>query len=224
MILFIQMNRFIKVGEAAKILGVTAQTLRRWERSGQLLPDKRSEGGTRYYDIEKLLGVTSKESTLTYAYARVSSHDQKEDLRRQKEVLSAYCSTHGWKYEVISDLGSGMNYKKKGLKRLLDAILSKKIKRLVVTHKDRLLRFGAELVFTLCELHHVEVVIINQGEDLSFEEDLAKDVLEIITVFAARMYGARSHQNKKLVQAAKVLLEDSPDETSSFSEKFIKKR
>ena len=107
---------------------------------------------------------------------------------------------------MLSDLSSGMNYKKRGLKNLLDAILGKKIKRLVVTHKDRLLRFGAELIFTLCEIHHVEVVIINQGEDLSFEEDLAKDVLEIITVFSARLYGARSHKNKKLLEAAKVLL------------------
>ena len=218
------MNRFIKIGEASKILGVTAQTLRRWERSGQLLPDRISEGGTRYYDIEKLTGKISKESTLTFAYARVSSHDQKEDLQRQKEILSSYCSSHGWTYEVISDLGSGMNYKKRGLKLLLDAILGHKIKRLVVTHKDRLLRFGAELIFTLCEIHHVEVVIVNQGEDLSFEEELAQDALEIITVFAARLYGARSHKNKKLIQAAKILLEDSPDETSTFYKKLIKKK
>ena len=202
------MNRFVKVGEAAIILGVTVQTLRRWEKTGQLLPDKRTVGGTRYYDIDRLLGVSSKESTITFAYARVSSHDQKEDLQRQKQVLSMYCASHGWNYEIISDLGSGMNYKKRGLKNLLDAILSRKIKRLVLTHKDRLLRFGAELIFTLCEIHHVEVVIINQGEDLSFEEDLAKDVLEIITVFSARLYGARSHKNKKLIEAAKVLLED----------------
>ena len=202
------MNRFIKAGEAAKILGITPQTLRRWEKSGQLLPDKRSEGGTRYYDIDRLLGVTSKESTLTYGCARVSSHDQKEDLQRQKQVLSPYCASHGWNYEIISDLGSGMNYKKRGLKNILDAILSRKIKRLVLTHKDRLLRFGAELIFTLCEIHHVEVVIINQGEDLSFEEDLAKDVPEIITVFSARLYGARSRKNKKLLEAAKVLLKD----------------
>ncbi len=208
MILYAHMNRLIKVGEAAKILGVTVQTLRRWEKSGQLLPDKKTLGGTRYYDIDRLLGVTSKEVTLTYAYARVSSHDQKEDLQRQKAVLSTYCAAHGWNYEVVSDLGSGMNYKKRGLKNLLDAILAKKIKRLVLTHKDRLLRFGAELIFTLCEIHHVEVVIINQGEDLSFEEDLAKDVLEIITVFSARLYGARSHKNKKLLEAAKVLLAD----------------
>lgn len=205
------MNRFIKIGEAAKILGVTVQTLRRWEKSGELLPDKKTEGQTRYYDIDRLLGVSKKEASLTFAYARVSSHDQKEDLQRQKQVLSTYCASQGWNFEIISDLGSGMNYKKKGLKNLLDAILNRKIKRLVLTHKDRLLRFGAELIFTLCEIHHVEVVIINQGEDLSFEEDLAKDVLEIITVFSARLYGAGSHKNKKLLEAAKVLLSDEPN-------------
>ena len=99
-----------------------------------------------------------------------------------------------------------MNYRKRGLKRLLDLIINRQIKRLVLTHKDRLLRFGAELVFTLCEARQVEVVIINQGGEVSFEEELAQDVLEIITVFSARLYGCRSHKNKKLIEAAKVLL------------------
>ena len=93
-----------------------------------------------------------------------------------------------------------MNYHKKGLKALLNAILDDKVGRLVVTHKDRLLRFGAELVFSICEAKEVEVVIINKGEDSTFEEDLAKDVLEIITVFSARLYGARSKKNKKLIE------------------------
>ena len=101
-----------------------------------------------------------------------------------------------------------MNYYKKGLKQLLELILEKKITRLVITHKDRLLRFGAELVFALCQAKQIEVVIINQGKEPSFEEELAKDVLEIITVFSARLYGARSHKNKKLVEAAKVLIGD----------------
>jgi len=98
-----------------------------------------------------------------------------------------------------------MNYRKKGLKKLLEMILERRVKRVVVTHKDRLLRFGAELVFALCEARNVEVVILNQGEEPSFEDELVQDVLEIITVFSARMYGARSHRNQKLVEAAKVL-------------------
>lgn len=79
-------------------------------------------------------------------------------------------------------------------------MIAGRIRRLVLTHKDRLLRFGAELVFAICEANHVEVVILNQGEDTTFEEDLAKDILEIITVFSARLYGSRSRKNQKLLE------------------------
>lgn len=201
------MSRFIKIGEAAKVLGITVQTLRRWESKGELIPDRKSEGGTRYYDIDRLLGLQDIETDLTIGYARVSSHDQKDDLSRQAERLELYCTAKAWNFEIIRDLGSGMNYRKRGLKHLLDLIINRRIKRLVLTHKDRLLRFGAELVFSLCEARQVEVVIINQGNEVSFEEELAQDVLEIITVFSARLYGARSHKNKKLIEAAKVLVE-----------------
>ena len=100
---------------------------------------------------------------------------------------------------MIRDLGSGMNYWKKGLHQLLEMILERQTQRLVLTNKDRLLRFGAELVFTLCELRGIEVVVIHQGEQPSFEEELAQDVLEIITVFSARLYGSRSRNHRKLL-------------------------
>jgi putative resolvase len=200
------MSRFIKIGEAAKVLGISIQTLRRWEASGYLTPHRKSIGNTRYYDLDQLIGKKISENDLTIAYARVSSHDQKEDLARQADVLAAYCSKKGWNFQVIQDLGSGMNYQKKGLKNLISLILEKKISRLVLTHKDRLLRFGAELIFTLCEVKQIEVIIINKGEEVSFEEELAQDVLEIITVFSARLYGSRSRKNKKLIEAAKVLV------------------
>ena len=133
--------------------------------------------------------------------ARVSSHDQKEDLERQCGVLESYCAKCGWQFELIKDLGSGMNYNKKGLKQLLEMLFDGKINRLVITHKDRLLRFGAELIFNICEIKNVEVVIINQGDTpKSYEEELAADIIEIITVFSARLYGSRSHKNKKLLE------------------------
>ncbi len=125
---------------------------------------------------------------------RVSSHDQKDDLERQKQVLELYCARQGWTFEVVADPGSGMNYHKKGLKRLLE---------------DRLLRFGAELVFAICEAKNVEVVILNRGEDMTFEEDLARDVLEIITVFSARLYGSRSRKNQKLIDGVRKAIEDA---------------
>ena len=115
------------------------------------------------------------------------------------ESRSVYFSSKGWSFSVTKDLGSGMNYNKRGLKQLLEQIMNGQIGRLVLTHKDRLLRFGAELVFSLCAVKNVEVVIINQGDEPTFEEELAKDVLEIITVFSARLYGSRSHKNKQLI-------------------------
>jgi len=120
-----------------------------------------------------------------------------------------YCSSHGWSFEIIDDLGSGMNYRKKGLRKLIDLILSEKIGRLVLTHKDRLLRFGAELIFSLCEAKNVEVVVINNGDDVkTYEQELAEDVLEIITVFSARLYGSRSHKNKKIIEGISQVLSD----------------
>lgn len=102
---------------------------------------------------------------------------------------------------MIEDLGSGLNYQKKGLKKLIKAICSGTVGRLVITHKDRLMRFGAELIFSLCESFGTEIVIINAKEETTFEDDLVQDVLEIITVFSARLYGSRSRKNQKLLKA-----------------------
>ena len=204
------MSRLLSIKQAANQLGVSVSTLRRWDETGVLVTQITPKGHRRY-DLSKINPNLTRnkveQQRKTIAYARVSSHEQKPDLQRQIEILELYCSSQGWSFEVISDLGSGMNYHKKGLKRLLDDILDNKIDRLVLTHKDRLLRFGAELVFALCEARQVEVVIINQGENLSFEEELAQDVLEIITVFSARLYGSHSKKNKKLIEAVKASLE-----------------
>lgn len=204
------MRRFLSIGEVSKILGVSVGTLRRWEKEGRIASVTTS-GGHRRFDsslLQKDEPKTSTDERLTVCYARVSSHDQAEDLKRQKEVLELYAAARGWTFEIISDLGSGMNDSKKGLCRLINLILDGRISRLVITHKDRLLRFGAELVFSICESKSVEVVIINKGDECSYEEDLAKDVLEIITVFSARLYGRRSHKNKKLIESVhKAVLE-----------------
>jgi putative resolvase len=197
------MIKLVSIKEAADALGVSVQTLRRWEKEGKVVPVQRTAGGQRRFDLNSLptlQPVLKQQLRPTLAYARVSSHDQKEDLVRQEKMLEMFCSSHGWPFEIISDLGSGMNYNKRGLKKLLQKILSGDIGRLVLTHKDRLLRFGAELIFALCEEKQIEIVLVNQGVEPSFEEELAADVLEIITVFSARLYGSRSRKNKKLIK------------------------
>jgi excisionase family DNA binding protein len=203
------MGRLLSIGEAAAVKGVSIDTLRRWEKEGKV-QSVRTNGGHRRYDIDVLIDF--KETRQTVAYARVSSHDQKADLERQALVLEAYCLHHGYNVEIIKDLGSGLNYKTKGLQKLLQLIVSEQLDRLVITNKDRLLRFGSELIFSLCEYFGVEVVVLNRKEDASYEEDLAKDVLEIITVFSARLYGSRSRRNQKLLEQL-IRAVDAPEET-----------
>lgn len=193
-------KRLVKIGEAARLLGTNHSTLRKWESTGELLPARKTRGGTRYYDVAELMSFTN-EAAPTLCYCRVSSHDQKDDLDRQQELLEAYCAAKGWRTQIIRDLGSGMNYRKKGLNQLLELIMKRQIRRLVLSHKDRLLRFGAELVFSLCDIQGIEIVIIHKGDQPSFEEELANDVLEIITVFSARLYGSRSKKHKKMLEA-----------------------
>ena len=218
------MGKLVNISEAARILGVTTTTLRNRDKKGLLKPDELTKGKARRYRVESLRNINrniifTKDDLKTIAYARVSSHDQKQDLNRQVQLLELYCTKHGYKYEVIQDIGSGMNYYKKGLTRLIDLILDNQVQRLILTHKDRLLRFGAELVFSICEAKNVEVIIINQGEEPpSFEEELAKDVLKIITVFSARLYGSRSKKNKKLINDLEKVVETDLAENEIKSE------
>ena len=218
------MSKLVNISEAARILGVTTTTLRNRDKKGLLKPDELTKGKARRYRVESLRNINrniifTKDDLKTIAYARVSSHDQKQDLNRQVQLLELYCTKHGYKYEVIQDIGSGVNYYKKGLTRLIDLILDNQVQRLILTHKDRLLRFGAELVFSICEAKNVEVIIINQGEEPpSSEEELAKDVLEIITVFSARLYGSRSKKNKKLINDLEKVVETDLAENEIKSE------
>ena len=205
------MERIVSISEAAEVLGVSITTLRRWEAAGKLVAEH-TAGGHRRYDLAKLrpelFRAACQGKRKTIAYARVSSPDQKHDLERQQQLLQRYCTRQGWTFDVVVDLGSGVNYHKKGLKRLISDMLDGEVSRLVITHKDRLLRFGAELVFAICEAKNVEVVILNQGEDTGFEEDLAKDVQEIVTVFGARLYGSRSRRHQKLLDRVKQAVDE----------------
>jgi predicted site-specific integrase-resolvase len=195
----VKMMKSISIGEAGDILGVSITTLRRWDREGKLKPNFRTFGGHRRYHLNEILSLINKETQenrIDIGYARVSSHDQKEDLKRQSEFLREKLKEKGSNYEIIEDLGSGLNFKKKGLKKLIRMIITSQIDKIYITHKDRLLRFGTELIISISKEFGTEVVIINQ-EEKSFEMELAGDVLEIITVFSARLYGKRSHKNKK---------------------------
>jgi putative resolvase len=197
-------HKMISIGDAAKKLGVSVKTVRRWADAGKLRFERSPSGHRRFYlpDITRITprDFNQLEDRITINYARVSSNDQKEDLTRQRQVLEAFSSAKGWQFETISDLGSGLNYNKKGLQKLLKRIMQGDVGRLVLTHKDRLLRFGSEIVFTMCEEFETEVVIINKSiEETTCEQELVTDMIELITVFSARLYGSQSDKNKKLL-------------------------
>lgn len=204
----------ISIGDAAKELGVSVKTVRRWADAGKIRYERSPSGHRRFYisELKRLASryPESSDSRITINYARVSSHDQKDDLTRQIKVLESFSSSNGWEFETISDLASGLNYQKKGLKILLKRIMKGDVGRLVLTHKDRLLRFGSELVFAMCEEFETEVVIINKShEEISFEQELVTDMIELITVFSARLYGSRSRKNKKLIDNMTKAVQDS---------------
>ncbi|PSR20963.1 MAG: IS607 family transposase [Sulfobacillus acidophilus] len=197
-------RNLVNIRDAAQFLGVTPTTLRRWEREGRLLPDVRTPGGERRYDLSRsqsMVQHSKSRDRKTVAYARVSRHDQQEELRRQQDVLEQYCTAQGWTFEVVAEVGSGVSVHTKGLTQLINDIVSDRVGRLVVTHKDRLLRLGVELVLTICEAKHVEVVILNPDHEMIPVDELAHDMLEILTIFSARLYGSRSDEIQKLLNS-----------------------
>lgn len=203
----------VSIGEAAKELGVSVDTVRRWADADKLKFVRAPSGHRRFYltDLKRLTPRELKQldERITINYARVSSHDQKQDLVRQVQVLESFSAANGWQFETIQDFGSGLNYNKKGLQKLLKRIMQGDVGRLVLTHKDRLLRFGAELVFAMCEEFETEVVIVNKShEETTFEQELVQDMIELITVFSARLYGSRSKKNKKLLDGMTQAVKD----------------
>ena len=181
---------YYTTSQYAQILGIHPQTLRLHERLGigNYIKPIRTAGNHRRYPIPNSNG-----GQLIVGYARVSCSDQKDDLPRQVEKLKAYAP----KLLPFTDVGSGLNCRKRGLRALMKVILTGQVKELVLTYKDRLLRFGSELVFLVCDCFNIKVTSLNESSVETMENQMSKDILAILTVFAARMHGARSHLNRK---------------------------
>ena len=208
------MGRLVRISEAAKISGFSKTSLDRWSKT-TLKPDYITPSGQRYYDVDKLTRRIDMKSEDRYVigYCRVSSSSQRNDLETQIKAMELYCISRGYKFKIISDIGSGINYNKEGLLELIQLIIDAKISKIVITDKDRLLRLGYDLIKNLCDKRNVEIEIINQSEDTNYQKELIEDLLLILTVFSAGMNGSKSHRNKKLVENLKkeLSLEDNGD-------------
>lgn len=190
------------IGKFAKKIGVTTTTLRNWHKEGKLIPSKITDGGTRYYSEEQLniyLGVCKKNEKITVGYCRVSSNKQKDDLNRQIENMKIYLNSQGKPYEIIEDVGSGINYNKKGLNKLIQMIIAHRVEKIVVLYKDRLLRFGFELINSIAKLNNCTIEIIDNSHKTE-EQELVEDLVQIITVFSCRLQGKRANKAKKMIE------------------------
>lgn len=183
---------------ACQKLGVHAQTLRKWDNKGKI-ETIRTESGQRRYNITPILIKQNKQETINLCYCRVSSAGQKDNLENQVNYMKKLFPNH----VIIQDIGSGLNFERKGLKKILDYANQKVIGQVVVAYKDRLARFGFSLIKQIVENSGGQVMVLN-NRDFSKEEELVEDILSIITVFTARVSGLRSYRDK--IEKDKTLL------------------
>lgn len=186
----------------ANLIGVSVSTLQRWDRQGRLKP-QRTPSNRRLYTGEHLALVgrpARPNARITAVYARVSSQAQRADLDNQVRVLEQFCAANGWAVEEwVKEVGGGLDFGRKHFLRILDAVVFGRIQRLVVAHRDRLCRFGFEMIEHLCHTHGCDLVVVNQ-ESLSPEQEMVEDMLSIADGFAARLHGLGNYR-KSLRQA-----------------------
>jgi putative resolvase len=198
------MDNIYSPKEFGKLIGRTTNTLQKWDREGKLKAHRSPITNRRYYTHDQYLhycGLVAQEQGLTIVYTRVSGIAQKPDLAKQVQALEVYCQQHSIQVdEWMSDIGSGLNYKRKQFNQLMEMIELGQVRRLLIAHRDRLVRFGYEYFEAFCQRHHTELVIIN-GEAMSPEQELVQDLIAIVTVFSARLHGLRSYR-KVLKDAA----------------------
>ena len=194
---------WVRIGEAAKHYGVSVSTIKRWVDNDQITY-KKSYAGHRRIDISA--PRTQEVRRKHICYARVSSHKQKDDLERQKAFLRRLYPKH----QIITDVGSGLNYKRSGFLSILESVQTGIVGELVVASKDRLCRFGFELVEWLCQQHGTKVVVLEHS-DQTPEQELASELLDIIQVFCCRRNGKRRYSKQISEDQVKVEQQSKED-------------
>ncbi len=197
------MKDYYSIHEFSKKVNVTPQTLRNWERSGRLIPHHKGSNGYRYYSHAQMLWVLNQSPSQEnirkiIGYCRVSSTKQKDDLERQTQNMQLYLSAQGKPFEIITDIGSGLNYNKKGLNALINAIEQNTVEKVVVLYKDRLLRYGFELVEYIAKFHGTQIEVIDNS-DKSEPQELVEDLIQIITAFSCRLQGRQKQRTIALL-------------------------
>ena len=201
-----------KPKDFAELLGVSVKTLQRWDREG-ILKANRTPTDRRYYTHYQYLqfkGIqTENDDRKTVIYARVSTRNRKDDLQNQVSFLRQFCNARGMIVDqCIEDYGSGLNYNRKKWNDLLEEVMEQKVKTIVITHKDRFIRFGYDWFERFCEKFHTTILVVN-NEELSPKEELVQDAVSILQEFSDRLYGLRKY--KKLIEGDEEIAEELQD-------------
>lgn len=203
---------FVKAGIALEVYKVTSKTLHNWRESGKIRHLKNPSGSYLYWVEDLPVKYEHTQEAESIVYARVSSLKQKRELTNQIKLLNGLYPTH----RVVSDIGSGINHKRKGFQAILDLLFRGRLKEVVVAHKDRFSRLGFDLFESIFERFGASLRVVDSS--VSPDEDLARDIIEIITVFTARYHGRRSY-----IDESKVLSESDSEDVHSESIGHVKK-
>ena len=199
-------ERLYTIKEAKRLLGVTTWTIQQWDRQGKI-KCVRTVGGRRRIpesEIKRILGL--KEERKVVGYARVSSTTQKGDLERQKQLIEDYAKERGYgEIQMLIDIGSGLNENRKNFLRLLEMVAERKVSKVIVAYKDRLTRFGFETLSRMFQAFGTAIEVINHEEETPREE-LVEDLITIVSHFAGKLYGVRSHKYKEVVEGVRKLV------------------
>jgi len=201
------MEKLYTMKEASQMLGVNLRTLQRWDEEGKI-HCVRTIGGKRRVpesEIKRILGLHEERKMI--GYARVSSNTQRDDLERQIEAINQYAKEHGWNIEILKDIGSGLNEDRKNFQKLLKMVMNKEVSKVIVAYPDRLTRFGFKTLQQFFQNYGTEIIVINQ-EEKEPKEELVEDLITIISHFAGKLYGMRSHKYREVVENTKRLIQD----------------
>lgn len=191
------MTSVYRISEFSKRIGKSIDTIRRWEREGKLTP-KRHPSGHRYFDesdVRLALGGAPTQRA-TVVYCRVSGAGQKDDLASQVKAMETYCLSAGIAVDDwIQEIGGGMNFNRKRFLEIIDRILRGEVERLIVAHKDRLMRFGFDLFAHIATEYGCKLEVVNQ-ESLSPQQEMVEDLLAIVHTFSCRLYGMRKYKKE----------------------------
>jgi len=201
------MERLYTMKEASKLLGVHIRTIQKWDKQGKIRC-VRTIGGKRRVpesEIKRILEIHEEKKII--GYARVSSYTQRDDLETQIELIENYAKEEGWKIDILKDIGSGLKEDRKNFKKLLKMVMDREVSKVIVAYPDRLTRFGFKILEEFFKSYGTEIIVINK-EDKSPQEELVEDLITIISHFAGKLYGMRSHKYKKVVEGAKQLIQD----------------